>query len=95
MVDNVLVYDADRLREARARDEEAVAAELVRALTDGPGVVAIHGAFPDTDVVDRVTSAFEAIIAEERASGRPGRRPLREGRCERPRVERAGEAGRA
>ena len=41
----------------------------MRALTDGPGVVAIRGAFPDTDVVDRVTSAFEAIIAEERATG--------------------------
>ena len=29
-----------------ARDEEAVAAELVRALTDGPGVVAIQGRLP-------------------------------------------------
>ena len=69
VVDNVLVYDAGRLRAARAQDEESVAAELVRALTDGPGVVAIRGAFPDTGVVDRVTAAFDAIIAEERAAG--------------------------
>ena len=71
VVDNVLVYDAARLRdEAASPDgEQAVAAELVRALTDGPGVVAIRGAFPDTEVVDRATDAFEAIIAEERSAG--------------------------
>jgi ectoine hydroxylase-related dioxygenase (phytanoyl-CoA dioxygenase family) len=71
VVDNVLVYDAERLRqEALAPDgEEAVAAELVRALTEGPGVVAIRGAFPDVDPVDRATAAFESIIAEERAAG--------------------------
>jgi ectoine hydroxylase-related dioxygenase (phytanoyl-CoA dioxygenase family) len=69
VVDNVLAYDAPRLREARAQDEEAVSAELVRALTDGPGVVAIRGAFSETAVVDRVTAAFDAIIAQERAAG--------------------------
>ena len=41
----------------------------MRALTDGPGVVAIRGAFPETTVVDRVTAAYDAIIAEERAAG--------------------------
>jgi ectoine hydroxylase-related dioxygenase (phytanoyl-CoA dioxygenase family) len=46
-----------------------VAAELVRALTDGPGVIAIRGAFPDTAVVDRATAAFDAMIADERAAG--------------------------
>jgi ectoine hydroxylase-related dioxygenase (phytanoyl-CoA dioxygenase family) len=71
VVDNVLVYDAKRLREeALAPDgEEAVAAELVRALTEGPGVVAIREAFPDVEPVDRATAAFESIIAEERAAG--------------------------
>lgn len=71
--DNVLVYDAARLREETGRPdgEELVAAELVRALTDGPGVVAIRGAFSDTTVVDRATAAFEAIIADERAGGGP------------------------
>ena len=71
VVDNVLVYDAARLRdESGAFDgEDQVAAELVRALTDGPGVVAIRGAFPDTAVVDRATAVFERIIADERAAG--------------------------
>lgn len=71
--DNVLVYDAARLRQkvASPEGEEAVAAELVRALTDGPGVVAIRGAFRDAAVVDRATSVFEAIIADERAGGGP------------------------
>jgi ectoine hydroxylase-related dioxygenase (phytanoyl-CoA dioxygenase family) len=71
VVDRVLVYDADRLRTEQSRENGAdtVAAELVRALTDGPGVVAIRGAFPDTEVVDRATTAFEAMITEEKAAG--------------------------
>ncbi|MEV0170597.1 phytanoyl-CoA dioxygenase family protein [Streptomyces sp. NPDC050803] len=44
-------------------------AELVRALTDGPGVVVFRGAFPDLAVVDRMTGVFEALIAEQRAEG--------------------------
>lgn len=73
VVDNVLVYDAARLRDEAGspKGEEAVAAELVRALTDGPGVVAVRGAFPDTTVVDRATNVFDAIIADERAGGGP------------------------
>ena len=67
--DNVLVYDADRLARAARRTASAVAAELVRALTDGPGVVVFRGAFPDTAVVDRATAAFDAMIADERAAG--------------------------
>ena len=58
-------------RSPRPDGDEAVAAELVRALTDGPGVVAIRGAFPDVAPVDRATAAFDAIIAEERADGGP------------------------
>jgi ectoine hydroxylase-related dioxygenase (phytanoyl-CoA dioxygenase family) len=68
---NVLVYDSGRLRAVTAtgtgRDD--VAAELVRALTDGPGVVVFEGAFPDHAVVDRVTAVFDEIIAEEEAAG--------------------------
>jgi ectoine hydroxylase-related dioxygenase (phytanoyl-CoA dioxygenase family) len=71
VVDRVLVYDADRLRTASgdADGADTVAAEIVRALTDGPGVVAIRGAFPDTAVVDRATAAFAAMIADEKAAG--------------------------
>ncbi|MGW0498341.1 phytanoyl-CoA dioxygenase family protein [Streptomyces sp. NPDC003007] len=61
---NVPVYDCGLLE-----GDRVVQAELVRALADGPGVVVFRGAFPDLDVVDRATGVFEALIAEQRASG--------------------------
>ncbi|MEH0573946.1 phytanoyl-CoA dioxygenase family protein [Streptomyces sp. B21-108] len=64
---NVLVYDSERLRAGGA--DRAVRAELVRALTDGPGVVVFRGAFPDPAVVDRTSAVFDALIAEQHASG--------------------------
>ncbi|MCI3150990.1 phytanoyl-CoA dioxygenase [Streptomyces sp. GB4-14] len=63
---NVLLYDAERLALA---DRRTAQAELVRALADGPGIVVIRGAFPDTSVVDRTTAVFDALIAQQRASG--------------------------
>jgi ectoine hydroxylase-related dioxygenase (phytanoyl-CoA dioxygenase family) len=68
---NVLVYDADRLRAATATEpgRDDVSAELVHALTDGPGVVVFEGAFTDHAVVDRATAVFDQIIAEEEAAG--------------------------
>ncbi|MGQ4399221.1 phytanoyl-CoA dioxygenase family protein [Streptomyces hayashii] len=65
----VLVYDSERLRATGAGSDRAVRAELVRAFADGPGVVVFRGAFPDPEVVDRATAVFEALIAEQRASG--------------------------
>jgi ectoine hydroxylase-related dioxygenase (phytanoyl-CoA dioxygenase family) len=69
----VLIYDASTLRDATANESgrDRVAAELVRALTQGPGVVVFRGAFPQTSAVGRVSAAFEAIIAAERARGGP------------------------
>src|SRR3954453_1082221 len=72
VVDNVLVYDAEALRGfvaggPGARDE--VQTELVRAFTEGPGIVAFRRAYTDTALVDRATDAFEAIIAAEKAAG--------------------------
>ena len=68
---NVLIYDAATLRTAIGTDAGRleVEAELARALTDGPGVVAFKGAFEDTSVVDRATGAFDAIIAAEKEAG--------------------------
>ena len=68
---DVLVYDADELRAASASDvgRDDVCAELVRAFTDGPGVVLFEGAFPDHAVIDRVTEVFDEIIADEAAAG--------------------------
>ncbi|MBL3669192.1 phytanoyl-CoA dioxygenase family protein [Streptomyces sp. M2CJ-2] len=63
---NVLLYDADRLALADRRDAQA---ELVRALSGGPGIVVVRGAFPDPAVVDRATAVFDALIAEQRATG--------------------------
>ncbi|MFF4979006.1 phytanoyl-CoA dioxygenase family protein [Streptomyces sp. NPDC001046] len=61
---NVPVYDC-----ALLEGDRMVQAELVRALADGPGIVVLRGAFPDPGVVDRATAVFEALIAEQRASG--------------------------
>ncbi|MFJ7339732.1 phytanoyl-CoA dioxygenase family protein [Streptomyces sp. NPDC101110] len=61
---NVPVYDCGLLE-----GDRVVQAELVRALAEGPGIVVFRGAFPDPDVVDRTTAVFEALIAEQRASG--------------------------
>ncbi|MFF4584917.1 phytanoyl-CoA dioxygenase family protein [Streptomyces sp. NPDC001388] len=64
---NVLVYDGERLRTSSADRE--LRAELVRAFTDGPGVAVFRGAFPDPVVVDRLSAVFDALIAEQHASG--------------------------
>ena len=68
---NVLVYDSAALRDAVASQAGRleVEAELVRALTEGPGVVAFKGAFPDAAVVDRASAVFDEIIAAEQAAG--------------------------
>ncbi|WP_405866719.1 MULTISPECIES: phytanoyl-CoA dioxygenase family protein [unclassified Streptomyces] len=62
----VLIYDSERLRKAERRP---VRAELVRALTDGPGIVVFRAAFPEPSVVDRLSAVFDALIAEQHASG--------------------------
>jgi ectoine hydroxylase-related dioxygenase (phytanoyl-CoA dioxygenase family) len=70
---NVLVYGA-KLRAAvsTATGRAAVQAELMRALTDGPGIVVFKQAFEDVSVVDRATDAFLAQIAAEKAAGVAG-----------------------
>jgi ectoine hydroxylase-related dioxygenase (phytanoyl-CoA dioxygenase family) len=71
--DGVLVYAGDRLAAPMADpvDRRRLQAELVHALSDGPGVVVIRGAFPDRQVVDSVTAAFHDMIAEQHAAGGP------------------------
>ncbi|MFF4464073.1 phytanoyl-CoA dioxygenase family protein [Streptomyces mirabilis] len=68
---NVPLYDSDRLRSLAISPEgrRSVQDELVRALSDGPGIVVLKGAFPDAAVVDAASEAFCALIEEERASG--------------------------
>ncbi|MGW7043433.1 phytanoyl-CoA dioxygenase family protein [Streptomyces avermitilis] len=67
---NVLFYDGARLRSAVASHElRDVQAELVRAFSEGPGVVVFRRAFPDPSVVARATAAFDALVAAQRTSG--------------------------
>ncbi len=65
--DQVLVYDARALRDL---DDDTVSLEieLARALRSGPGIVLFTRAF-EAGVVDRTTTAFEAMIDAQRASG--------------------------
>lgn len=67
VVEGVLVYDGTRV--IAEPDRRAVQVELVRALTDGPGLVVFRGAFDDPSIVDAATAAFQAMIADQRASG--------------------------
>src|SRR5689334_7976796 len=62
VADGVLVFPAG------LENTEAVRAELVRALMDGPGVVVFAGAF-DPAVVDRATAVFDDLIAAQKAAG--------------------------
>jgi len=62
---NVLVYSAASVATAGRR---ALQSELIRALADGPGVVAFEGAF-DAGVVDRASEAFFTIIDAQHAAG--------------------------
>ncbi|WP_111768446.1 phytanoyl-CoA dioxygenase family protein [Nakamurella deserti] len=66
----VLIY-GEKLRAAVGSVEgrRDVQAELMRALTDGPGIVVFKAAFGDLSVVDRATDAFHAQIAAEKAAG--------------------------
>ncbi len=70
---NVLLY-GDTLRAAIASTDgrAAVQTELMRALTDGPGIVVFKRAFDDLTVIDRATEAFLAHIAAEKAAGVAG-----------------------
>lgn len=61
--ENVLVYAA-----SAPSDRRELQAELIRALSDGPGVVVFEGAFAP-EVVDRASEAFFALIDEQRAAG--------------------------
>jgi hypothetical protein len=68
---NVPVYDGDAVRAAagKADTRKALAAGWIRAMNDGPGVVAIRAAFDDMAVIDAASAHFTAMIAEEKAAG--------------------------
>jgi ectoine hydroxylase-related dioxygenase (phytanoyl-CoA dioxygenase family) len=66
---NVPVYDGPALdfgTEAGARE---IMAEWNRAFLSGPGIIAVRRGYTDLALVDAVTEALSAIIAEEEAAG--------------------------
>jgi ectoine hydroxylase-related dioxygenase (phytanoyl-CoA dioxygenase family) len=63
----VLIYERSSL--PLETDPQAIEREWNKALSTGPGVIIIRGAYPDTSVVDRVSDVFTSIIDAERASG--------------------------
>jgi ectoine hydroxylase-related dioxygenase (phytanoyl-CoA dioxygenase family) len=74
VVHNALVYDSAHLAATTSdpAGRAEVQAELARALMDGPGLVVFERAYPDTEVVDRATAAFNAMIADQHAAGVSG-----------------------
>src|SRR5689334_455253 len=65
VVDNVLIYPGT------LPNTREIQGELIRALTDGPGVVLFTGAFAPA-VVDRASAVFTDLIAEQQAAGVAG-----------------------
>ena len=74
VVSNVLIYDGLETRAAGASPEsrKELMAEWVEALTDGPGIIVIRGAFADLTAIDKANPHFWAIIDEERLSNGGG-----------------------
>ena len=65
---NVPVYNGIEARSAAASPEtrKELMAEWVEALTVGPGIIVIRGAFADLAAIDKANAHFWAIIDEER-----------------------------
>jgi ectoine hydroxylase-related dioxygenase (phytanoyl-CoA dioxygenase family) len=68
---NILIYEGETIRQALddGQQEETLKTELCHALKDGPGVIIVKAAYPDTSVIDRSTEIFRGIVADEKASG--------------------------
>lgn len=71
VVSNVPIYDGETIN-VTGGDRKALMAEWVAVLKSGPGIVVIEGAFSDTNIIDRATGVFEALIAQEKQDGLGG-----------------------
>jgi len=70
VVSNVLVYNAQAASTSDVDAQGALASEWAYALSEGPGVICIRGAFTSQlEDLDTVTASFEAMIQEEEAKG--------------------------
>lgn len=68
---NALVYARADLPIAHNEGRDKVAAEWIKALQDGPGIIIIKGAFANSElqVIDDANKAFDGIIAKEKQAG--------------------------
>lgn len=69
---NIVLYDGKKVRGLLSgpqvstnEDYNELASEWIRVLDSGPGVLVVKDAFPDHELLDQVTTAFEEIIKEE------------------------------
>lgn len=70
VVSNVLIYSAQALPLSDVDVQDALASEWAYALSEGPGVICIRGAFSSQlRDLDAVTDSFNAMIQEEEATG--------------------------
>ncbi|MGB1823252.1 MAG: phytanoyl-CoA dioxygenase family protein [Ilumatobacteraceae bacterium] len=74
IVSGVPVYDGARVDAAvpGLPEHRELLTEWATVLADGPGCLAVRGAYADTTVLDEAAEQFFAIIAEERAAGAGG-----------------------
>lgn len=64
---NVVVYEGAVLNAEHSHEKRIeIMIELNRALSSGPGIIAITNAIPNTDIIDRATEIFKRIIEEEK-----------------------------
>lgn len=70
---NVLIYDGRKLLDAVATEgRRAVLAEICEVFGEGPGVAVFKHAYPDTGVIGRASTIFDAIIEEQRRTSSGG-----------------------
>lgn len=69
---NIPVYDGEAVRACASvpGQRRMLLAEWSDAMMRGPGIVVLRRAMTDLAVIDAATGHFDAIIAEQRASGR-------------------------
>ncbi|HSF92188.1 MAG TPA: phytanoyl-CoA dioxygenase family protein [Paracoccaceae bacterium] len=70
VVDNIPVYDIAALADVLASPDsrQNLLAEFGWVLLQGPGVLVLRGAFPDTSVLDEASAIYDQIIADEKAT---------------------------
>jgi len=66
---NIPVYDGPALEFGTEAGAREIMAEWNRAFLSGPGIIAVRRGYTDVALVDAVTEALSAIIAEEEAAG--------------------------